>query len=165
VLLVSQQLRRIGRPVIYRYLLYFAAWAAGGMAVAGLFLVLAKCVRPDLMPFGWIVVGAMAGAWFFTAARRREVSFEGVQDFLDVRYEPFIRLVFVGLLAVLAALLLKLDVLSLTIGSANLSKFATDPTLAFVLGLIAGIGERTLSVQVVERVRKVLAPGEAQPDR
>jgi hypothetical protein len=150
--------RRNGRPITYRYLMYLAAWASGGVAI-GWLVVAASKAWPGLAGYGWLIIGSMVGAWISVAAARREISFDGIQDFLDVRFEPFIRMLFVGFLASVFALFLQLKLIPLKIGEFDLSTFADRPTWALLIGVIAGIGEKALSVQVVERARKVLTPG------
>src|SRR6266481_9951816 len=105
--------------------------------------------------------GLDVGAWLSVAAGRREVSFEGIPDFLNYGYEPIIRMVFVGLLSATFALFLQLGILSLKIADKDLASFP-DPDkigLALVIGVVAGIGERALSVQLVARAQNVLSPG------
>jgi hypothetical protein len=146
--------RRKIRVIVYRYLFRLAVWALVGAAL-GSAIVILLC---ELRGYGWVVIGSMVGAWISVAATRWEISFEGVQDFLDVCYEPFVRLFFVGLLASILALFLSLKVLALKIGSLDLSTFETSPGAALLVGLIAGVGERKLSVAILERARKVLTP-------
>jgi hypothetical protein len=150
--------RRNGRPIMYRYLMYLAAWALGGVVI-GWCVVAGSKAWPGLAGYGWIIIGSMVGAWISVAAGRWEISFDGIQDFLDVRFEPFIRMLFVGLLTSVFGLFLQLKLIPLKIVEFDLSTFAVDPTWALLIGVIAGIGEKGLSVQVVERARKVLAPG------
>jgi len=157
--------RREGRPLVYRYLALLAAWVSGGLAVGLIALVFAKYVSPRIAPYAFVLIGAMVGTWLSVAARRREVAFESIQDFLRLHYEPFIRVLYVALLAQVVALLVEFKFVNLTIGSADLSTFTTSPGLALVLGLIAGIGERTVSVQVIQKVEKALAPGGAEVKR
>ncbi|HET7877057.1 MAG TPA: hypothetical protein VFN71_16155 [Methylomirabilota bacterium] len=152
--------RRKGRTITYRYLSALAGWALAGVAV-GLLLVFAERFFPGLTGYGWVIMGSMGGAWISVAVTRRDISFEGTQDFLDFRYEPFIRVLFVGCLTSVLALFLQLKILSLAIGGVDLAAFPDHIGWALVLGVIAGIGEKALSVQVIERARKVLAPASA----
>ncbi len=144
--------------MMYRYLMYLAAWAFSGVVV-GCLVVAGSKAWPGLAGYGWIIMGSMVGAWISVAATRWEISFDGIQDFLDVRFEPFVRVLFVGLLTSVFALFLQLRLIPLKIGEFDLSTFADNRTWALLIGVVAGIGEKGLSVQVVERARKVLAPG------
>jgi hypothetical protein len=114
-----------------------------------------------LTGYGWVIMGAMAGAWLSVAAGRREVSFDGIPDFLNYGYEPIIRMVFVAVLSSTFALFLKLKVLEVAIAGTKLENFAEPGNIGWALavGLVAGIGERALSVQLVARAQNVLSPG------
>jgi len=153
--------RRVGTPLVYRYLLFLAGWALGG-AVLGLIIVTIGYYRalPAIEGYGWVVVGAMVGAWFSVAASRWQIAFETIPDYLDIYYEPFVRMLFVAIGAGAFALFLNLPVLTIKIGNTDFAGF-TDPNsvgVAILLGLISGIGERALSVQLIERAQKILNP-------
>ena len=149
--------RRKGRHITYQYLRLLALCALGG-AVIGALINLVASFLPGLTGYGWVIIGSMVGAWLSVAATRREISFDSIPDFLNYGYEPYIRMLFVGVLASMFALFLNLQVLSVTIGSADLAQFTENIGVALVVGLIAGISEKALSVQMIERARKVLPP-------
>jgi hypothetical protein len=149
--------RRKGRHIIYRYLLRLGLWALAGGGIAFIAIAAAK-FWPGLEGYGWVVIGAMAGAWLSVAGGRREVSFDAIPDFFNYGYEPPIRMVFVGILAAAFALFLQLKILSVTIAGFDLAKFPTDIGWALALGLVAGVGERVLSVQLIARAHDVLSP-------
>lgn len=142
---------------MFVYLAFFALWAAGGVALAIVGLFLARCFASHMMGYGWLLIGTMGGAWFSTAARRWQIAFEDIQEFIDVVYEPVIRVVFVGVLALLLGLFLDVKLLSLKIGSVDLTEFPTNVRLALVLGAITGIGEKVISVQLLERAKMILS--------
>jgi len=150
--------RRRGRRVAFRYLLILALWGALGVLVGGVVMLLGHRWT-GLSGFGFLIMGSMIGAWLSVAASRWEIAFEGLQEFLDTRYEPAVRLLFVAVLACVLGLFLQLGVFNLKIGSADLTKFANDPSWAFALGVVAGIGERALSMQVLARSKEVLTIG------
>lgn len=162
---------RKGITIKLNYLGRLALWAVLGVVV-GVVLVrlsvpgqlppvpeLAKPVMLALKGYGWVIIGAMAGAWMSVAATRRTVAFEEMPNFLRSRAEPCIRLVFVALLAVALALLLQEGVLTLKMGTVDFAEFPDKTRVALLLGLVAGISEKAVSVRVMERVRKVFTPG------
>lgn len=150
--------RRVGRPLVYRYLGYLAGWALSGAALGLLMIIAARRTQGGIEPYGWVVIGAMAGAWFSVAASRWQIAFETLPAYLDILYEPFVRMLFVLLVAFAFALFLDLAVISIKIGNTDLAAFTKSPGVALLVGFIAGIGERALSVQLIERAQKVLNP-------
>lgn len=150
--------RRVGTPLAYRYLGLLAGWAFGGAVLGGIIIVGGRKLLPEIEPYGWVVIGAIVGAWFSVAASRWQIAFDTIPDYLDIYYEPFIRMLFVILLALAFALFLDIGILSIKIGNTDLATFKTSVGVAILLGFIAGIGERALSVQLIERAQKVLNP-------
>lgn len=152
-------LRRKGRALVYRYLSILALWALAGWTVGVAIVAAAWLLHLPGQGYGWVVIGAMVGTWISVAATRWEISFAGIQDYLAFRYEPFVRMLFVGLLATFFALFLKLRILSLSIGSLDFGDFADGHIgTALALGAISGIGEKAISVQLIDRVRRLLTP-------
>jgi len=152
--------RRKGRHIIYRYLLCLGSWAFGGIVAAAAIIIVSKLFSGlvSLTGYGWVIMGSMIGAWLSVAAGRREVSFDGIPDYLNYGYEPFIRMLFVGVLATVFALFLELKVLSVVVANFDLASFPTNAGLALAIGVVAGIGERALSVQLIARAQNVLSP-------
>jgi len=155
----SDIVMRKGRAIAYRYLFGSAKTALAGMAVAALVVLAAKYFLPGLKGYGWVLMGAMAGAWISSAATGREISFAGIREFLDYGHALLIRMLFVGALASVLALFLQLGLISLKIGTVDLAGFSKELTVALALGVIAGFSEKTLSVQVIDRARRVLSTG------
>jgi hypothetical protein len=168
-------LRRFGRRLAYRYLGFLAMWGLGGAAIGLLVAVSARFWTADPLwrrvgHYGWVIVGAMAGAWFAVAVRRWSISFAEIPDYLDVRVEPFVRLLFVAVVASFLALFLDLQVISLSVGQLNLRDFVgadsgagdagdvRSALIALFLGLIAGMSERVVSKRLMDQVGKIL-PG------
>ena len=159
-------LRRVGRRLAFRYLAYLALWGLGGaligLVVAGLGHAATEPLYKTLGHYGWVIVGAMAGAWFGVAVRRWGIVFAEIPDYLNVTTEPIIRLLFVAVVAALLALFLDLQILNIKLGSVDLAGFAGAPgrrvQIALLLGFIAGMSERAVSKQLINQVEKVL-PG------
>jgi len=153
--------RRKGRQIIYSYLWCLGFWALWGIGVAALVVLVAHFFLPGLRGYGWLIGGSMVGGWLSVAAGRREVSFNDIPDFLDYVHEPAIRMFFVGVLASIFALFLQLNILPMSVANISLSSFS-DPDYigwAIAIGVIAGIGERALSVQLIARAQNALNPG------
>lgn len=145
--------RRVGRPTVYRSLFWLLAWCVGGIVVG---LVVAYLGPAALTGYGWMIVGAMFGVWLSVALKRNLVAFDSIIDYLDNRFEPFVRVIFVGVLAVVLGVFLQVGLLSASVGGIALSGFIKDTFLAFGLGAICGIGEKAISIKMMDRLRKVL---------
>ena len=98
----------------------------------------------------------MVGAWISVAAFRREVVLADLAQFMDSKYEPAVRLFFVGLVACSVALFVKTGLLSIVVGDLKLVEFPSKPEVAVVLGLVAGISEKKISVQLIQKARQVI---------
>lgn len=159
--------RRVGMPLVYRYLAVLAACAVGGLlaGIAAGHLIgfaaafLGHPVWPAIHGYDWILVGAMAGAWFLVAVSRWQIAFDTIADYVDIQLEPVIRMLFVALVAAVFALFLHLSIVKITIGDVDLASFDNSISVALLVGFVAGISQRALSVQLIERAQKVLNPG------
>ena len=159
-------LRRVGRPLAFRYLGFLALWGLAGaliglaMAASGYYWSSVDLIQ-SMGHYGSVLVGAMAGAWFGVAVRRWQIAFEQLPGFLDVNYEPLIRMAFVAVVALVFALFLDLHVLNVQLGSVDLAGFVGGQSgkrveTALLLGFIAGMSERAVSKQLTDQVGKAL---------
>jgi hypothetical protein len=156
--------RRVGTPLVYRYLRTLALYALVG-GVLGFAIAYFGISHPgsNYLPFlkgyGLVLIGAMAGAWFSVAASRWQIAFDTIPDYLDINLEPAIRMLFVALVAAVFALFLHLGIITVKIGDLDLKSFISSIKVAILLGFVAGISQRALSVQLVDRATKVINPG------
>ena len=150
--------RRVGTPLTYRYLRSLAAWAAGGVVLGGIVVIIGRWFVPGIEAYGWVEIGAMVGAWFSVAASRWQIGFDTIPEYLGPNNEPLVRMLFVAIGAAVSALFLQLAILTIKIGTTDLATFQTNIGVALILGIVAGIGERTLSVQLIEKTQKALTP-------
>lgn len=155
-------LSRKGGYVVYRYLRTLALVGLIGVVVGAVLVWAANSQVTNgqvaaLTGYGWVVIGSMIGAWISVAVTRgRDVPFDDLQDYVERGVEPCIRMLFVGLFACIFALFLQKKILSLSIGEINFSDFATNVGLALALGVILGVGEKTLSVRLIDRAKDVV---------
>jgi len=152
-------IRRAATPLVYRYLRALALWAGIGGVVGLVIAVVGVNYRPILLGYGCVLIGAMAGAWFSVAASRWRISFDTIPDYPDTQLEPVVRMLFVALVAIVFALLLRLSLITIKIGAIDFADFTHSISIALLVGFVAGIGQRALSVQLTERAQKILNPG------
>ncbi|HWY52028.1 MAG TPA: hypothetical protein VNW72_11155 [Chthoniobacterales bacterium] len=148
--------RRYGRMIAFRYLLALAAWAVGGVLLGFIVIGTSRWIGLEaLSGYGYLLVGSMVGAWLSVAASRWEIAFDGIQEFVDTSVEPPVRLLFVGLLAMAFGLFLQLGIIPINVDKVPLATFSATPELALFLGIIAGVGEKALSMQLLTRAKQV----------
>jgi hypothetical protein len=82
---------------------------------------------------------------------RRDATLDQLRDFLASEKEPWLRMGFVWLLPWAVAALLPKEILDLAIDRTAFSTFPSDAKLAFCLGLVAGMSERSVSVRLLNR--------------
>jgi len=150
---------RKGRQLKYRYLLALAGWASFGILSGFLLAVLVPSPHDAVASYGWVLIGSMVGAWMSIAATRRQISFDDMPNYLDRRIEPIIRLLFVALLSASLSILVHLGVIDIAFGSVNLKDFSQKDSIAGLLGLVCGLGEKAVTVRVIDRFREVLGSG------
>jgi hypothetical protein len=154
--------RRAGRPLVYRYLGVLALLALVG-SVLGLIIAHAGTNYwpnlPMLRGYGYALIGAMAGSWFSVAAGRWQISFDNIPDYPDIYLEPVIRMLFVAFVAAVFTLFLHLSIITIKVGNLDFATFPNSISVALLVGFIAGIGQRALSVQLTERAQKFLSLG------
>ena len=156
--------RRKGKWLAYRYFAVLGACGLVGALIGGSIDLAAELVPlPGLRGYGWAIVGSMVGAWLSVAAARWQIGFDDIPEYVDIYIEPIIRLIFVAILASILALFIRWGFITLSVGKLDLAKFdkgdAEGIATALVIGLIGGMGERALSVELIERTRKVLGGG------
>jgi hypothetical protein len=148
--------RRYGRKIAFLYLLALAAWAAAGVVLGFIVIGISQWSGIEtLSGYGYLLVGSMVGAWLSVAASRWEIAFDGIQEFADMSAEPPVRLLFVGLLAMAFGLFLQLGIIPINIDKVPLATFSASPQWALFLGIIAGVGEKGLSMQLLTRAKQV----------
>lgn len=152
---------RKGVAIKLRYLLQLAIWSLYGI-LAGLILIVLSgtgTIPATLAGYGWVLIGAMVGAWMSVASTRRALAFHEIAEYLSSTREPIVRLLFVGFLAMTLALMITYGVITLDMGKASLADFHDKRGVAVLIGLIAGIGEKAVSLRIIERVQKTVTTG------
>ena len=147
--IAGEVVTRVGKKVQIRYLARLLLFVFVGVG-AGL------VIQVFFKGYGAVLAASMVGAWISVAAFRREVVLADLAQFMDSKYEPAVRLFFVGLVACAVALFVKTRLLSIVLGDLKLAEFTSDPEVAVVLGLVAGISEKKISVQLIQKARHAI---------
>lgn len=101
-------------------------------------------------------IGTMIGVWLSFGTRKPVLNFEDLHVLEEDRLEPFVRLIFAGLLALIVALALHLKVITLTLGALTTEQLDAQPWAAFFLGLLSGVSEKALSTNVTRQASTLL---------
>ncbi|WP_041096858.1 hypothetical protein [Sulfuritalea hydrogenivorans] len=73
------------------------------------------------------------------------------------RLLPAIRLLFAGSLTMILGIMFMLGVVRISLGTYSITDFATNPTLAFLVGCICGISELLLPATIANRANGLLS--------
>ncbi|HEV2268668.1 MAG TPA: hypothetical protein VGR92_04345 [Steroidobacteraceae bacterium] len=93
-------------------------------------------------------VGAIVGAWVSYGLRTETLTFEDLMTPEEDRLEPGVRLIFVGVLALVTGLALYVKLLEISFGTISSRDFVSRTGLALLIGFLMGSSERALSGQV-----------------
>ncbi len=94
------------------------------------------------MAFAW--VGALAGTFLSFGIRNPSLTFDQLAIPEDHRMQPLLRLIYVGMLAVVAMAAILVKAVSISVGSLSTAHILEYPSAAFVIGLFCGLSERAL---------------------
>ena len=138
-------------------------WRAGLLAIA-LFAVavVLHAVNPQAVAvsnFFTLLGGSMLGVWVSFGARKTTLRFEELHVLEEDRLEPFIRLVFAGLLTVIIGLLFGLKAVVVTIGAVTTDRIMTEWPVALLIGMLSGFSEQALSSTVAKHASTLFSAG------
>lgn len=128
---------------------------SGGMSAAALvlYVVLINCTTLQMLGnYALLFIGSQIGVFLSVAARRSNTSMDELMEVRHTRWEPFVRLLYTGLLALTLGLLLAKGAITLAFGQFNAGSFITDIPAALLTGLIMGLAEKTLSLRLSSQV-------------
>lgn len=140
------------------YLVRLGGWALllALVGVAGYyateFLVAAK-VAWRFREFFLLAAGAALGTWLSFSLRRPNLRFEELAAIEEDRLNPGIRILFVAALTAVVGLLFWTKAVEIKIGGFS-SSFQGNGTFALLIGVLCGIGERSLATVVTRRAEE-----------
>ncbi len=88
-----------------------------------------------------IWIGAMLGTWVSFAARNPAIEFSQLSILETDRISPTIRLIYIGLCAIIFALFLSSGIVALAVGGFSTANIASSINTQFVIGLLCGLTE------------------------
>ncbi|MBP2303968.1 hypothetical protein GBZ48_03455 [Azospirillum melinis] len=109
----------------------------------------------DARGYGVIWCGSIIGVWLSFSAKRIKISFDDLSFLEQSGWNPFNRLIFVGLLAVSFGILLSLQILDVQLGSIKASSFKDNIEAAVIIGILGGFSEKALPLRITEQASKM----------
>lgn len=113
-------------------------------------------IQPAISSFFCLWGACMAGVWLSFGARKPQLSFEELHIPEKDRLEPFVRLVFAGLLTTILGLAFSLELIVVKLGTKTTAQVTADPQVAILIGLLCGFSEQILSIKVSQQATRFL---------
>ena len=98
-----------------------------------------------------IIWGSLAGTWVSFGARKFEIQFEDLAALEKDKMSPFIRLIYIAVAALIFALLMNVGLVDIKIGNVDTSMAFTDVKPALVIGILCGLVESKIGIQVYNK--------------
>lgn len=110
-----------------------------------------------LFNIGCLWCANQAGTWVSFASRKLDIGFFDLSRISEDQFEPAVRLIFTGFLAILFALTLWAGLFAVQIGSYEAAEWISSPLVAVVLGALTGIAEKALPANLRNKADKLVA--------
>ncbi|MFR5632699.1 MAG: hypothetical protein ACLUFH_06890 [Monoglobales bacterium] len=106
---------------------------------------------------GYTWLGAMAGAWVSYGARKFHLAFEDMALMEKDMLEPVIRLIYIGICALIFELFLSCGIATVTVGSITTSGLASDIQTQILIGVLCGLIESKIGIDIYKKANSTLA--------
>jgi len=110
-----------------------------------------------LMGFCMLWVGCFNGVWLSYGIRKTTITLSDLLARDEDRMLPQIRLLFAASLASAIGLMFALGIVDVKLGEVSLSDITRSPSLAFLVGLLLGVGELALPASIGGRAGMLTA--------
>ncbi|MFZ8201223.1 hypothetical protein [Alteromonas portus] len=107
---------------------------------------------------GLISIAAMAGGWISTATETRNLAFVDIVSVINNQRGILVRLIFINLFSIFAAILMIAGFLKINIGGLDSLQIVDSPTVALAFGFALGFLDKVF----VDRVEAKLSKTEAK---
>ena len=111
-----------------------------------------------LYSFFVLWVGCMAGVWLSFGARRTFMRFEELHVAEEDSLEPFLRLLFSGLLTITVGLFFSTEVVVVELGNLSTSQFSKSVEIPLLIGILSGFSEKALPSKIARQASSLLDP-------
>jgi hypothetical protein len=101
--------------------------------------------------FLFIWCASLVGVWLSFGARKTILTFEELITIEEDRLEPIIRLIFVGVMALMFSLLFYKEAIVLEIGKISTKSISTDSFIAIIFGVFLGLSEKLIGQKLTKK--------------
>ncbi|CAD0221306.1 hypothetical protein [Chryseobacterium sp. JV274] len=101
--------------------------------------------------FLFIWCASLLGVWLSFGARKTTLTFEELTTIEEDRLEPTIRLIFVGIISMIFALLFYKEAVVLEIGKISTKAVTTDSFTAIIFGIFLGLSEKFIGQKLTKK--------------
>lgn len=108
------------------------------------------------------ILGAVTGTWVSFGARKFEIEFEDLASLEKDKMTPVIRLIYIAVASLIFALLMSVGLIDVKIGNVDISKAFTDIKPALVIGVLCGLVESKIGIQVYNKAVSLLVDNSEQ---
>lgn len=112
-----------------------------------------------------IWIGAMLGTWVSFAARNPAFNFERLSILETDRMKPTIRLIYIGICAIIFALFLSSGIVALAVGGLSTANIAGSVSTQFVIGLLCGLTESKIGSFIHQKSAAVILNNPKDADK
>lgn len=111
---------------------------------------------------GYTWLGAMTGAWVSYGARKFQLTFEDMALIEKDMLEPVIRLIYIGVCALIFELFLSCGIATVTVGNITTSVLSSDIQTQILIGILCGLIESKIGIDIYKKANSVLDIADAE---
>lgn len=104
--------------------------------------------------------GTMLGTWVSFGARKMDLKFEELSVIEKDMMQPFIRLIYIYLSAIVMALFLMTGIVQLKVGTLDATNMISDYKVPLLVGIICGLVESRIGVKVYKHANNIIGSDE-----
>ena len=128
-----------------------ALWLSGAPLLVGLGLYYRSTEYHPLYSFFFLWVGCMAGVWLSFGTRRSFMRFKDLYVPEEDALEPFVRLLFSGLLTITVGLFFSTGIVKVELGDISTLQFNDSVQIALLIGILSGFSEKVLPSKIARQ--------------
>lgn len=120
------------------------------MVISGAFAVISYLFYLPVTNYFVLWISCMPGVWLSFGARKTKIGFYNLHIIEEDRLEPFIKLIFAGLLTEIMGLIFILGIVKINLGGISTELINNDFRIIVLIGVLCGFSEQVLSEKVAK---------------